>query len=276
MPRTRIPYHITDRHHSIAYVTPDAADARTQYEEYAADPTVAAINRRYTLPNGPLYVIYTRSTTTDEITEPEYESLPTTDAILTETYLHVFRGVITGHTSGELTGTKALDVTGATEAFNRVQWRQSVPRVAADLFSKLVLRHPLTNANHRTALGFVTLYVSSMGGDLSFANSAHAARVDAAIRTSKQLLTIRRNTTPFRILRDHGCETVVRKGGIELSLPAYRLDDVNPWEYYATQHVMHMETVLRDLLRRSGNASLLEETDDGKRVFAQRLAAQSC
>jgi prophage maintenance system killer protein len=75
--------------------------------------------------------------------------------------------------------------------------------------STLVLNHALPNANHRTSIAMAKWYIECADSMFSFPEMATKDHdwiewVDSYIAESKRLLTIRRNTTAFRLLKEWG------------------------------------------------------------------------
>lgn len=69
--------------------------------------------------------------------------------------------------------------------------------------------------------------VNSWVPELATAHYDWQSWVDPYIVESKRLLTVRRNVRPFHLLQGWGCETILRKGGIEITLAEYDLDGAN-------------------------------------------------
>lgn len=57
---------------------------------------------------------------------------------------------------------KRMDLEEVPTVLNRVEWRQQVPEVAAELLSHFILAHPMPNTNHRTAIVLVDRYLTSI------------------------------------------------------------------------------------------------------------------
>ena len=94
--------------------------------------------------------------------------------------------------------------------------------------------------------------------------------VDEYIVESKRLLTVRRNVGPFRFLSQLGCDTIRRKGGIDVSLSKCNLD-VRPYEAlteYAYQHERQTVSFATTVLQKTDYDELITEHGIKKDAFA--------
>jgi len=172
---------------------------------------------------------------------------------------------------------KQLEPDAIPQALDRVDWNGTVAEVGGRLMSNLILRHPFPNANHRTSLTMLERYVTA-NRDAFDMPKMHTADyewkewADEYIRDSKRILTVRRNAPRFFHLARLGCESIVRKGGIEIELDQWDLTrDLNEaHEQYAVKHERLCEEFAERILHRQ---SIVESTEDGlgKRAFAEYL-----
>ena len=91
---------------------------------------------------------------------------------------------------------------------------------------------------------------------------------------SKRLLTLRNNHRLLYWAHQYGYEAIERKEGIRIELSTVDLERSNPWDYYADRHLaLTRKFVVSTVLGQVDAQQLRERTDDGKRVFADRLRA---
>lgn len=257
-----VPYHLgPGDSFSLGYVTPDRERFREHLNTYAPPTQVITVELPTTTP---VFLTYTS-------TPPTNTSgccmIP--DHPFVETYLRVFAGVVDGRRASgdDVIASKSADLDDVPSTLtDRIEWKKPIPDVGGQLLSNLILTHPLPNANHRTSLGTLLVYLQSVGADLTVEDLRESG-VDTYIQESKRLLTVRRNATKFRILEDCGCTTVERKGGIHISLDAYDFDVDDPYSEFAREHERHSI----EFVERIVNDNLTTTCDPGLRVFLARL-----
>lgn len=163
-------------------------------------------------------------------------------------------------------------------ALEHVSWGASLPTVAGELMSNLILRHALPNANHRTAIAMLQFCLET--ADPSFEMpSTHIddetwnAWVDPYIVESKRLITVRRNNVRFKHLREQGVDIVERKGGIRIELDDHELD--MHWQEalsrYAERHENHCIGFAGEILERAERAELADSVGPTKAEFVEYL-----
>jgi len=163
-------------------------------------------------------------------------------------------------------------------ALENVSWGASLPVVAGELLSNLVLRHALPNANHRTGIAMLQFCIES--ADPSFEMpSTHVddetwkTWVDPYIVESKRLITVRRNNVRFQHLREQGVDVVERKGGIRIDLDDYELD--MHWREalsrYAERHEAHCISFAEEILERADRTDLVDRTGPTETEFVEYL-----
>ena len=269
-------HHPDDEQYSLTYVTlnRDEIDPDDgKIETYQLEETV--------------YVLYTNSGasgTVDDITE-DFEAvldeMDESDRLVTMRILQTFEGVLEAMELEEgekLEIYKQIDVGRIPSALEYVDWSQSVVEVAGQLMSSLILAHPLPNANHRTSIAFAEWYLESAASSFSLPKLATETYdwqewVDPYIVDSKRLLTVRRNTTPFRLLDEWGCEIVLRKGGIEIELSVYDLElpQSEALSTYAAQHTELCTEFMIESVTRSESSHLRFENGLDKQAFLEYL-----
>ena len=163
------------------------------------------------------------------------------------------------------------------ETINQTEWQQPIPDVAGCLLSNLITAHGLPNANHRTALSFVQVYLRSYAPKFVIPETGITGEwydwAEAFVRESKRLLTLSRKCHLFRYLRHWGCDGVVRKDEATLRFENYALDAENPLAHFRQQHrELSMEFVY-EILERTEENALIAREDQGRSVFIDRLTA---
>lgn len=165
-------------------------------------------------------------------------------------------------------------------ALENVSWGASLPVVAGELMSNLVLRHALPNANHRTSIAMLQFCVECIDPEFEMPSThvddaTWTEWVDPYIVESKRLITVRRNNVRFERLRELGVDLVERKGGIRIRLRDYDLD--MHWRealsLYAERHEDHCIRFAREILQRSERADLEEESGPTRNQFVEYLDA---
>jgi len=164
------------------------------------------------------------------------------------------------------------------QALNHVSWGASVPEVAGDVMSNLILRHSLPNANHRTAIAMLQFCIESV--DLDFVmprthvdDDTWREWVDPYIVDSKRLITVRRNNLRFKKLEELGIDIVERKDGIQIRLAEFELD--MHWREalseYASLHESHCTKFAQAVLERADRDDLLNQSGPTKQEFITYL-----
>jgi len=269
-------HHPDDEQYSLAYVTLDPDEINPD------DGTVETYHLEETV-----YVLYTNSGasgTIDDIAE-DFEAvldeMDESDRLVTMRILQTFEGVLEAMELEEgekLEIYKQIEVGRIPAALEHVDWSGSVVEVAGQLMSSLILAHPLPNANHRTSIAFAEWYLESADSSFSLPKLATEAYdwqewVDPFIVDSKRLLTVRRNTTLFRLLSEWGCEIVVRKGGIEIELSEYDLElpSSEALSTYASHHTELCTDFMIESVTRAGASHLRFEQGLDKQGFLEYL-----
>lgn len=262
-----VPYHHPDdEQYSLAYVTTERDDITTEADD--------AIIERYQL-DEPVFVLYTNTGASgtvgdiDDEFEAALDAMDEDDRIFTLRFLQTFEGVIEEKQLEEdelLEIYKQIELEEVPDAIGRVDWDANVVDVAGQLCSTLVLKHPLPNANHRTSIAMAEWYIESADPSFSFPELATAdydwqSWVDPYIVESKRLLTVRRNVRSFRLLQGWGCETILRKGGIEITLAEYDLDMDQSTAYadYGDRHTDICTDFMIESVERTGHEHLRSE-----------------
>lgn len=276
-PPHTIPYHILTDHHtySLSYATTNTDEALHETETRSNTETHARTVSFDHLQH-PFYGTYTVNTNTNYgSTNLDHINNQNTRTLV-DAFTSIFNGVMDHSNS---TWHKPINIIRAAQTIDTVQWKQPAVTVASNLLSTLILAHTLPNTNHRSSLAFTGLYLSQTDPSFSLptalANNPEIEHwIDSFIIDSKRTLTTRRNTGLFRWLHNHDIETVVRKNNIEISLNTYSFENTSLHTELTQQHATLCTDLLTDILLTTDSThDLLETTDPGKRVFAQRMAA---
>lgn len=288
-------HHEQDEQFSLDFVNPDLEtigervvkyDGRTsvKVEEYDLDRTV--------------YVVYTATGASGAADAIEYdlveqiEAMDRADGVIATRLVDVFRNVLEENYESEgerVRAYKSIEAEEIEPALDQVDWNGTAAEVAGRLASNLILKHALPNANHRTAIGMVQLYLRRVDPSFSMPETATAPDrtgeadevdeydwmgwVDDYIENSKRLLTVRRKGDRFRYIEEFGCDVVVRKHDVEIHLDEYELDlpRTERWRTYAEQHERLWIEFVADAVERAGATELLDTDGLTKHEFAEAV-----
>jgi len=272
-----------DPRFSLRYITDDPSE-RTEYMIDEADRKVAIAEA--TIDGRTLYLFYVRpvveaafldfDTEADVIRWVE-DTFSDSDFEIVVAVMNIFDGILTEKEAqdGTFSIYKRMDFEKIPEALNRVQWRQAVPTVGAELLSQFILAHPMPNTNHRTAIGLLDRYLTSYEAGFAIPDTGEDGRwFDWArdyIYDSKRLLTLRNKYRLLYWARHYGFEMVERKEGIQIDLTTLDLERDDFRAQYTDQHLARSCTFVDTVLEEAGATHLREKMDDGKRAFADRL-----
>lgn len=277
-------HHPDDDQFSLDFVNQDREVIDERLESY--DETTETRVRSYVL-DEKVYVIYAKTNEVEDTEKVEYnfdaafaEMDPDTRVIVRE-ILEVFTGIQEQKLDREgvpLDAYKEIELERFPDALDHVDWAKTVPETAGQLASNLILCHALPNANHRTAFGVLEQYLKAV--DSSFELPSMATDdyewqewVDEYIVDSKRLLTVRRNVGPFGYLAKYGCESIRRKGAIDVPLDEYDLQMHRHEAFveYAKQHERRTTVFVETMLRKTNSEDLLEASSVEKDTFGERL-----
>lgn len=166
-------------------------------------------------------------------------------------------------------------------ALDHVSWGTSLPQVAGELMSNLILRHSLPNANHRTGIAMLQFCIESVDSSFEMPRThiddeTWQEWVDPYIVNSKRLITVRRNNVRFKQLVDLGVDRIERKDGIQIELDEFELD--MHWQKalstYARQHESHCTEFARSVLEQVDREDLINYTGPSKQEFTEYLETE--
>jgi prophage maintenance system killer protein len=271
-------HHPENSQYSLAYVTQDRDEITTSGQD--------AIIEQYNL-DEEFFVLYTNrgaSGTVDDL-DDEFEDvldeMSPQNRTITVRLLQIFEEIIEEkelEEEAKLEIYKQIELERIPDALARVDWTGTAVDVAGQLMSTLILKHALPNANHRTSISMAQWYLESIETGFSFPDFATEEYdwktwVNEYITESKRLLTVRRNTTAFSLLADWGCDTVMRKNGIEIVLAEYDLDFTRSesYKHYGDVHTELCADFLIESVTRAGHDELITTEGIGKAEFVSFL-----
>ena len=286
----RVPYHHElDKQFSVDFVSPELEDVGERVAGYESHISVKV--ETYEL-NRTVHVVYTASGASGAADDIDYDlveyidSMDPANSVIATRLVDVFRNVLEENYEEEgkrVQAYKDIQADALEPALNQIDWDGTAVQVAGRLASNLILKHALPNANHRTAIGMSQLYLRRV--DPEFSMPETATQIDGTdeydwmgwvndyINESKRLLTVRRKGGLFKYLEEFGCDVLVRKHGIEISLEEYKLDlqRSERWSRYAEQHEELWIDFIEEAVRRAEMTELLNTDGLTKHAFADEL-----
>lgn len=170
---------------------------------------------------------------------------------------------------------KEMDLEEIPNILNRVEWRQLVPDVGAELLSYFILVHPMPNTNHRTGIGLLNRYLTSYDDNFTMPDTGEEGQwyqwCRKYIYDSKRLLTLRNQLRLLYWANRYGYEHAERKEGIQINLTALDFEREDHRRHYANRHLDRSREFVDTALEEGGSVHLREKSDDGKRAFVDRL-----
>lgn len=236
-----------------------------------------------------IYLLYTR--TLFDAAYPEFETeedvIEWFDSEFSEgdkqilfAIIDIFDGILTEkeEQGADFATYKKLDLEKIPDVLNRVEWRQLVPGVGAELLSYFILAHPMPNTNHRTGIGLLDRYLTSYDEDFSMPETGEEGQwyqwVREFIYDSKRILTLRNQLPLLKWAHQYGYERAERKEGIQINLVEIDVDRTDHRSYYTNRHLDRSREFVETALYEAGATHLQGETDDGKRAFVDRLRGE--
>lgn len=271
-------HHPKDPQYSLAYVTQDREEIMTvgqneiiEHYDFEEEFFVLYINRGA---SGTVEDL-------DEGFEDVLKEMSPGNRTITVRLLQIFEEIVEEKQldqEGTLEIYKQLELERIPDAISHVDWSGTAVDIAGQLMSTLILNHALPNANHRTSISMAQWYLESIETGFSFPRFATETDdwkkwVNEYITESKRLLTVRRNTTPFSLLAEWGCDTVVRKDDIEIDLAEYDIDFTRSEAYahYGNVHTELCTEFLTNSVTRAGYDELVDTDGIGKAEFVSFL-----
>lgn len=266
-----VPYHVgPDNRYSLEFINPDREEFKEHLATRTTEDGASFKSRKLRIETddgvNTLYAVYC-STVPDSYLEEESddEVRMILDDVFTEDQLQVLRvimEVFTGITEavekegGQLMIYKDMDLENIPEILEYPDWGTApIPVVGGQLLSKFILKHPLPNANHRTAIGLLERYLRSHTKEVSIPDTGKQGTwyewAAPYIHDSKRLLTLRRNARVFRYAREFGVDVVRRKNEVHIDFHDFDLSVADPWQHFSSEHEAASIDFVRKILQRS-------------------------
>ena len=235
----------------------------------------------------PVYVLYEGTPSADVANDIDFDrewltdravDLPRSGQVVTFRLVELLAAAVSARQDEAFRLYKEFQPEQIQRALERVSWGESLPTVAGELMSNLILRHALPNANHRTSIAMLQFCIESV--DTSFEmptthvdDETWQTWVDPYIVESKRLITVRRNNVRFKHLQELDVDIVERKGGIQIRLSDYELD--MHWREalstYASRHEDHCTDFALAVLEQSNRSDLLNRNGPTQSEFVDYL-----
>lgn len=171
---------------------------------------------------------------------------------------------------------KAPEIDKVFSALDAVDFGEPIPVVGGQILSNLITEHPLPNANHRIAMSFLEMYLSTYEPEFELPNTGITGQWEdwakEFVYESKCIMTLSRKCGLLRTLEEYGCTEVVRDGGNVITFEDYDLSRSDYTDYY--QNKVHLEQSIgfvHGVLDRTNNPELLSMEDNGRDEFVDAL-----
>lgn len=267
---------------SLDYVSADPREVLDRQQE--RDGSTKIIGYPF---EEPVYVLYHGELEIESATEIDYDedllrdrvsSLERSGEVVVFRLVELLQAAVDANESAEFRLYKEFEPQRIQEAIENVSWESTLPRVAGELMSNLILRHSLPNANHRTGIAMLQLCIESVDPAFEMPQThldddTWREWVDPYIVESKRLITVRRNNVRFERLASAGVDIVERKDGIQIVLADFELDlPIHEAQTeYAERHESHCTEFARTLLEESDRTDLLDREGPKKADFIEYL-----
>lgn len=279
-------HHPADPQVTLRFITDDKRKRLQKTTELSENPDIEIAMIEETLGEETIYLLYTRTLfeaaypdfeTDEEVIEWMNTEFSEDDLQVLIAVIEIFDGILTEKEdqNAEFSTYKRMDLEKLPGVLNRVQWRQSVPEVGAELLSYFILAHPMPNTNHRTGIGLLDRYLTPYDESFIMPDTGEEGQwyewAREYIYDSKRILTLRTQLPLLRWGHRYGYEVAARKEGIEIDLGDVDLEREDYREYYTTRHLDRSRIFVETALDAADAIYLSGETDDGKRAFVDRL-----
>jgi len=279
-------HHPQDNQYSLYFLSDVKKDRDKKAIELAKRSNIKFIDETDAVDGEEVYLLYTKNAPDSVI--PEFESHEAavewledqfTDAEIqiVDLIMEILGEILTEKEERDETFLtyKQMNLEKVPEILNRVEWRQQVDKVAAELLSSFILAHPMPNTNHRTGIVLIDSYLQTMDSDFVMPDTGEENEwypwAVNFIHDSKRFLTLRRNLPKLEWAYKLGYEAVVRKEGVEIDLTTIDFDRSNYFDYYTERHLSRSRAFVQTVLEEADATHLQQETDDGKRAFVDRV-----
>ncbi|MXR43216.1 hypothetical protein GRX01_17990 [Halobaculum sp. WSA2] len=279
-------HHPTDNRFALRFISDDRKARSEKAAQLAEQSDIEIATTDESIGGETIYLLYTRT-----LFDAAYPEFQTEEAVIewfdTEfsaddkqilfAVIDIFDGILSEkeEQGASLATYKKMDLEKIPEVLNRVEWRQLVPDVGAELLSGFILAHPMPNTNHRTGIGLLDRYLTSYEADFTMPDTGEEGRwyqwAREFIYDSKQVLTLRNQLPLLRWAREYGYEHAERKEGIRIDLTEVDVERDDYRNYYAQRHLSRSRRFVETVLTEADATHLLNKRDDGKRAFVDRL-----
>lgn len=282
-------HHPSDNRFTLRFISDDKQDRSEKASQLSEESDIQMAIIDESVGEETIHLLYTR--TLFDAAYPEFETeedvIEWFDAEFSEgdkqvlfAVIDIFDGILTEkeeQNAGFFTY-KKMDLEKISNVLNRVEWRQLVPDVGAELLSYFILAHPMPNTNHRTGIGLLDRYLTSYDEEFTMPDTGEEGQwyrwAREYIYDSKRILTLRNQLPLLRWAQQYGYERVERKERIQINLIEIDLDRDDHLNYYTDRHLDRTREFVETALEEADATHLLRETDDGKRAFVDRLRGE--
>ena len=273
-------HHPDDRQFSLSFVNDEALEVVTHL--VSLDGTVNAKVEEYTYDND-FYAVYKNEAGGEPIDNILSDVIfgDENNKVIVSRILETCQNIIDQNKEQEGVAVeryKESEVEKLPQALDRVPWDQDVSEVAGKLASNLIRRHALPNANHRTAISMVQIYLSKIDSNFSMPETATDTYewqdwVNGYIERSKALMTVQRKNVLLKHLQGFGVRRIERRNGVVIDLEEYELDmpPGEAKERYAERHEELWVEFVEEVLTRVEKSNLAQAKSIPKAEFAKRL-----
>lgn len=282
-------HHPSDNRFTLRFISDDKQDRSEKASQLSEESDIQMAIIDESVGEETIHLLYTR--TLFDAAYPEFETeedvIEWFDAEFSEgdkqvlfAVIDIFDGILTEkeEQNAGFSTYKKMDLEKISNVLNRVEWRQLVPDVGAELLSYFILAHPMPNTNHRTGIGLLDRYLTSYDEEFTMPDTGEEGQwyrwAREYIYDSKRILTLRNQLPLLRWAQQYGYERVERKEGIQINLMEIDLDRDDHLNYYTDRHLDRTREFVETALEEADATHLLRETDDGKRAFVDRLRGE--
>lgn len=275
-------HHPQAENHSLSFSSSSLAEVQSRREQ--SDESTKIIHYPF---DRPIYVLYESDTEIESAQDIEFNKewlhdrigeLPRAGQVVAFRLVELLKAAVDVREVEEFRLYKEFEPQKIPQALDKVSWGTSVPEVAGEVMSNLILRHSLPNANHRTGIAMLQFCIESADPEFEMPRThvddeTWHEWVDPFIIDSKRLITVRRNNLRFKKLEELDVTLVERKDGIQIRLADFELD--MHWREalseYATQHESHCTEFAQEVLTRAEREDLLDQSGPTKQEFIAYL-----
>lgn len=282
-------HHPSDNRFALRFISDDKQDRSEKASQLSEESDIQMAIIDESVGEETIHLLYTR--TLFDAAYPEFETeedvIEWFDAEFSEgdkqvlfAVIDIFDGILTEkeEQNAGFSTYKKMDLEKISNVLNRVEWRQLVPDVGAELLSYFILAHPMPNTNHRTGIGLLDRYLTSYDEEFTMPDTGEEGQwyrwAREYIYDSKRILTLRNQLPLLRWAQQYGYERVERKERIQINLIEIDLDRDDHLNYYTDRHLDRTREFVETALEEADATHLLRETDDGKRAFVDRLRGE--